>query len=241
ARTYLTVFLFSSSNEAVMSAVVPLPPGTHHIAFIVDDEMRISDHLPTAVDQNNILVNYFEVTSDEMTPLDRMPSPTTGGSGEPGDGTAQTGTSPAESESAVDQSVQPGGKRPPINRASSKTYTSEIPAYLRELEERQDRYGNRAYEIPVESPPSLPLLLGKVILNSTATMKEDNSVLSIPNHVVLNHLATSSIKAGVLAVSATTRYRRKVNPVVRKCHRYANSLLSMLQLFYTRPRAISPL
>ncbi|RPA83760.1 AMPKBI-domain-containing protein [Ascobolus immersus RN42] len=197
----------NSEEGNVMSAVVPLPPGTHHIAFIVDDQMQVSQHLPTAVDQNGILVNYFEVTSDELPPLDRMPSPTAGG--DPGDGSTQTGTSLAESESAVDQSVQPGGQRPPINRASSKTYTSEIPAYLRELEERQDRYGNRAYEIPVESPPSLPLLLGKVILNSTAAMKEDNSVLSIPNHVVLNHLATSSIKAGVLAVSATTRYRKK--------------------------------
>jgi hypothetical protein len=42
-------------------------------------------------------------------------------------------------------------------------------------------------------------------------MKDDNSVLIMPNHTVLNHLATSSIKANVLAVSATTRYKRKVS------------------------------
>jgi hypothetical protein len=35
-------------------------------------------------------------------------------------------------------------------------------------------------------------------------------VLIMPNHTVLNHLATSSIKNGVLATSGTTRYKRKV-------------------------------
>ena len=41
-------------------------------------------------------------------------------------------------------------------------------------------------------------------------MKDDNSVLNMPNHTVLNHLATSSIKNNVLATSVTTRYKRKV-------------------------------
>jgi hypothetical protein len=40
-------------------------------------------------------------------------------------------------------------------------------------------------------------------------MKDDASVLIMPNHTVLNHLATSSIKNKVLATSATTRYKRK--------------------------------
>ncbi|KAG8915348.1 hypothetical protein FRC01_003693 [Tulasnella sp. 417] len=38
---------------------------------------------------------------------------------------------------------------------------------------------------------------------------DDNSVLPVPNHVVLNHLGTSAIKNGVLAVGTTTRYHRK--------------------------------
>jgi hypothetical protein len=41
-------------------------------------------------------------------------------------------------------------------------------------------------------------------------MKDDSSLLNNPNHTVLNHLATSSIKNGVLATSVTTRYKRKV-------------------------------
>jgi hypothetical protein len=40
-------------------------------------------------------------------------------------------------------------------------------------------------------------------------MKDDSSVLTIPNHTVLNHLLTSSIRSGVLATSATTRYKKK--------------------------------
>lgn len=39
---------------------------------------------------------------------------------------------------------------------------------------------------------------------------DDKSVLPIPSHVVLNHLATSAIKGNVLASASTVRYRKKV-------------------------------
>lgn len=45
---------------------------------------------------------------------------------------------------------------------------------------------------------------------------DDNSVLPVPNHVVLNHLGTSAIKGGVLAVGTTTRYHRKVRFSLRQ-------------------------
>lgn len=38
---------------------------------------------------------------------------------------------------------------------------------------------------------------------------DDNSILPVPSHVVLNHLSTSSIRNGVLAVSDTVRYKNK--------------------------------
>ncbi|PWW74228.1 AMPKBI-domain-containing protein [Tuber magnatum] len=91
-----------------------------------------------------------------------------------------------------------------------KRYTNEIPAYLRDFDDGGEdghRIGNDDGDIP--APPSLPMMLQKVILNTSSAMKDDASVLGIPNHVVLNHLATSSIKNQVLAVSATTRYRKK--------------------------------
>ncbi|KAG5513182.1 hypothetical protein PMAC_001552 [Pneumocystis sp. 'macacae'] len=86
-----------------------------------------------------------------------------------------------------------------------ETYTSKIPAFLHIALE------NNAHCMLPESyiPPSLPPHLEKVILNSNSTMKDDQSVLPNPNHVVLNHLAACSIRNGVLAVSVTTRFRSK--------------------------------
>lgn len=60
---------------------------------------------------------------------------------------------------------------------------------------------------------SLPLFLSRSILNVDPTklgMKDDSSVLAMPNHTVLNHLMTSNVKNKVLATAVTTRYRKKV-------------------------------
>jgi hypothetical protein len=71
----------------------------------------------------------------------------------------------------------------------------------------------------VPIPPALPRHLDKVILNTTpkelegtvgGTAGDDNSILPVPNHVVLNHLTAAAIKNGTLAVGTTTRYKRKV-------------------------------
>jgi len=93
-------------------------------------------------------------------------------------------------------------------------YTSTIPQYLKDLDLQEDTAAYLAAAAAIEKlpqPPSLPGFLGKPILNAATPMKDDNSVLIMPNHTVLNHLATSSIKNNVLAVSATTRYKRKVS------------------------------
>jgi hypothetical protein len=42
---------------------------------------------------------------------------------------------------------------------------------------------------------------------------DDNSVLPLPSHSVVNHLATSAIRNGVLAVATTTRYKAKVGVI----------------------------
>jgi hypothetical protein len=102
--------------------------------------------------------------------------------------------------------------RKPIPTA---TYTKQIPQFLLDLDtynnpndERFQRSSRVINTLP--QPPSLPLFLGKSILNGNTPHKDDASVLIMPNHTVLNHLATSSIKNGVLATSGTTRYKRKV-------------------------------
>lgn len=83
-----------------------------------------------------------------------------------------------------------------ISEDDQPRWTDKIPSFMTTTDE------------PV-TPPSLPPHLEKVILNTSNERKDDHSVLPHPNHVVLNHLAASSIRNGVLAVSASTRYRRK--------------------------------
>jgi hypothetical protein len=113
--------------------------------------------------------------------------------------------------------------RKPIPTA---TYTKQIPQFLLDLDtynnpsdERFQRSSRVINTLP--QPPSLPLFLGKSILNGNTPHKDDASVLIMPNHTVLNHLATSSIKNGVLATSGTTRYKRKVRPM-RTSHAHTN-------------------
>jgi hypothetical protein len=43
-------------------------PGTHHLRFLVDDQWRIADDLPTAVDDQGSLANYVAVGADIVPP-----------------------------------------------------------------------------------------------------------------------------------------------------------------------------
>jgi hypothetical protein len=177
--------------------------------------MRASDNLPTAVDFTNHLVNYIEVSADE---IDRQ-------------------RARRESDRAI-KSIVPPGIHPPQVLPETLTagpagdnlepeeeqeepeeeiplgdFRTTIPQFLVDIDKEEDsteyqRAANVIADAPL--PPSLPLFLGRSILNGTTPLKDDNSVLNYPNHTVLNHLATSSIKNGVLATSVTTRYKRKV-------------------------------
>ncbi|EPS37636.1 hypothetical protein H072_8646 [Dactylellina haptotyla CBS 200.50] len=180
-------------SEGHLSTVVPLPPGTHHLKFLVDGQMRTSDVYPTAVDAAGILVNYIEVIADDMPPLERQLSTHSA---------ERAPDLPPNMLNSTNNSFIQAQIVPP------RRYTSIIPAFLEDLEEKQEQYG-RTFDSQLPPPPSLPMILSKVILNGANTIRDDSSVLPIPNHVVLNHLATSSIRNQVLAISATTRYRKK--------------------------------
>lgn len=69
-------------------------------------------------------------------------------------------------------------------------------------------------QLQAVQPPSLPAQLERGVLNATVLVAkgsgDDNSLLPKPDHSVLNHLAASPIKGGLLSVGVTTRYRRKV-------------------------------
>lgn len=191
--------------------------------------MRLSDHLPTAVDFTNILVNYIEVSPDDIPLASGGPQQNADAS-KPEDAvppnihpplrlpasTDPKAVSPVErvpgaviTPSAPEHATKPA----PVHPTPPKQYHAEIPAFLIDYDaDERDPYFQRAAQVIGygHPPPSLPMFLSKSILNSATPMKDDASVLVVPNHTVLNHLATSSIRHGVLATSATTRYKRKV-------------------------------
>ncbi|KAH6893693.1 5'-AMP-activated protein kinase beta subunit, interation domain-containing protein [Coprinopsis sp. MPI-PUGE-AT-0042] len=50
-----------SPGSPIFETTVDLAPGTHHIRFLVDDQWRVADDLPTAVDDQGSLANYVAV------------------------------------------------------------------------------------------------------------------------------------------------------------------------------------
>ena len=195
-----------------MTAMISFPPGTHHLKFIVDNDMVTSPDLPTTVDIHNILVNYIEVVAEEPTrgrressqrpravPRDYFPPKIL----------------PEEDEYGSDDSGEMDGEpmEPPEEEILVGDFRQLMPQPLLDMElSEADPKFRQAYKIihDTPGPPGLPLFLAKSILNGILPNKDDNSVLTLPNHTVLNHLATSSIKNGVLATSVTTRYKKKV-------------------------------
>ncbi|KAF4577270.1 hypothetical protein EYR40_009362 [Pleurotus pulmonarius] len=79
---------------------------------------------------------------------------------------------------------------------------------------------------PLSLPPSAANISQPLPSSSTALplhldpfsdgpgLADDASVLPVPSHVVLQHLSTSAIRNGVLAVGCTTRYRKKFLTIV---------------------------
>ncbi|KAJ6121937.1 hypothetical protein N7512_004402 [Penicillium capsulatum] len=201
--------LHKSENDGRMLTTLNLRPGTHHLKFIVDGEMRASDTLPTAVDFTNHLVNYVEISADDArqdVEKDKSHVPS-------GDRTPQAVPDSSKEGQSDDAADDPPKKEESEEEIPPGEFGSAIPQFLADLDKEEDSpaYLQAANVIgDTPTPPSLPLFLGKSILNSTTPTKDDSSVLNYPNHTVLNHLATSSIKNGVLATSVTTRYKRKV-------------------------------
>lgn len=193
-------------RPGVFACTVNILPGTHHIRFLVDGEMQTSPDLPTTVDFGNNLVNYIEVSPDDVPTNDKS-----------------TAGAEKEKELEQDKSTQAptGSHNPPQGDEMARrrkpappleSYSNEIAKYLVDFDQADENAEYQDGIAAVEklpTPPGLPGFLGKPILNHSTLIKDDNSVLNMPNHTVLNHLATSSIRHGILAVSATTRYRNK--------------------------------
>ncbi|KAF5366297.1 hypothetical protein D9758_005678 [Tetrapyrgos nigripes] len=65
-------------TSSTFSTIIPLLPGTHHLRFLVDDQWRVADDLPTAVDDQGSLANYVAVgavITGVITPPEAPSSP----------------------------------------------------------------------------------------------------------------------------------------------------------------------
>ena len=72
----LRILSLSPRSDNVWYAWVNVQPGTHHIRYIVDDQVRISDDLPTAVDDQGSLANYVAIPySPHASPSYGTPHP----------------------------------------------------------------------------------------------------------------------------------------------------------------------
>ncbi|KAK5070965.1 galactose metabolism-related protein [Lithohypha guttulata] len=225
----------SETDPNIHSTVVPLPAGTHHLKFFVDNVMMVTPDLPTAVDFNNILVNYIEISTDDIpakdsssarrdshqVPQKQVPypvSPRPDSEKQLGDGT------PVGEVDDYSGTVTPGekegyqglveGELPP-EEIGLGDFRQLIPQALIDIDypEDDDRWKDASRVISeAGNTPSLPLFLSRSILNGSGEkvgVKDDSSVLAFPNHTVLNHLMTSNVKNGVLATAVTTRYKKK--------------------------------
>ncbi|KAJ6782139.1 hypothetical protein PWT90_10519 [Aphanocladium album] len=215
-KVYVTGTIFQWSRKQRLHPVEGKPgcfagtiyvlPGTHHVRFVVDTIMKTSPDLPTTVDFGNNLVNYIEVSA-EMALQQQLEVAKPGPDGQVRAIPAGTGAGAASAEEPPKPAPAKYKAIPPRD-----SYRSEIPQYLVDFDQAEESPAYQSAVGAIEklpTPPSLPGFLSKPILNAATLMKDDNSVLNMPNHTVLNHLATSSIKNNVLAVCATTRYRGK--------------------------------
>lgn len=285
-----------------------LQPGTHHMRFFVDEQWRVADDLPQAVDDQGSLANYVSVGLSSPPPAQLDPSPpkrshsfwstTTGGStSSPSTHTpalpapSWTNVIPLElTEAAAEEdaylnahhttSTTQGGRKvvngfipapnippaPPLprhleklilNTASGQSQSGSSSG--KEGKRSRGRHGSHGQRrgsssegtpasgvegrvLPVTTAsgtdinnvfstgsaftPSThtPAMPQRNLLSSSTpnlnnptpsaieddtVIVDDTSVLPVPSHVVLNHLSTSSIRNGVLAVSGTVRYRNK--------------------------------
>ncbi|KAL2268557.1 hypothetical protein VTJ83DRAFT_3403 [Remersonia thermophila] len=191
-------------QPGVFATTVNVLPGTHHVRFLVDGQMQTTPDYPTTVDYANNLVNYIEVA-----PLERPPAPAEAAQATP---EAKSPQPQPQAETAAPEAAAAAlaPRYREVPRADE--FRQQIPQYLNDLDQAEDSpaYHNAIMATErLPNPPALPGFLSKPILNVAAMRKDDNSVLPQPNHTVLNHLATSSIKNNVLAVSTTTRYKGK--------------------------------
>ncbi|KAI0289209.1 hypothetical protein BC826DRAFT_634174 [Russula brevipes] len=149
----------STSSPDTFTATVPLLPGTHHVKFIIDDNWKLAQDLPTAVDDDGSLANYVTVPLPAGPSAPASPPPTS---------TIRT----PHQISFWSQSSDAGG-HPPFG---DEGWTSVIPPELIAAAREEEVYlANPTTGTAPNIPPApvLPRHLDKLILNTRAGAPSD--------------------------------------------------------------------
>ncbi|KAA1065414.1 hypothetical protein PGT21_014955 [Puccinia graminis f. sp. tritici] len=214
----------TSTQQDAFSALVALPPGPHQLKFIVDRRWKTSKYLPSATDDKGNLINYLQVNPGDQ-PFR--------GLGPRGIWSGYTyadwpmGASILEDGSSERTDSEDGWTTEiPAALLDYEEYHDRSSADEQEQEQPSERISSQNPEQTAHSedptpgqagfaaePPKLPAQLKEGILNLSSRLPEgssdDNSLLPRPDHSVLNHLAASPIRQGLLSVGVTSRFKRK--------------------------------
>ncbi|KAF8261798.1 hypothetical protein EI94DRAFT_760043 [Lactarius quietus] len=144
----------SPSEPEIFTTIVSLLPGTHHIKFIVDENWKLAQELPTAVDDDGSLANYVSVALPAGPSVPASPPPAASSSGRP-----------AHQISFWSQTSDAGVCTP----FGDEGWTSVIPPGLIAAAREEEVFlANGAVGTTPNIPPApvLPRHLDKLILNT---------------------------------------------------------------------------
>ena len=209
------------NKPGILHVRLEVPPGVHRFRFVVNNELRYSDFLPTATDQMGNFVNYLEVRPTDSTEF------TSHLEDDAKVSDAKLKKMSAQSRVALKIRNEPDNVGDGFTRFYDEElkepeveFTTELPAiftdprlmekYYTKLDYERNR--NRSgYLLPNQLPPQLEHAILNDFPNIASTTNEiaHGGSLSTPNHVVLNHLLTSSIKHGTLGLATAVRYKDK--------------------------------
>lgn len=167
-------------SQSEMFAIINIPQGVHQYKFQVDGRWLCHPCEPQVVGDIGSLNNVLTLSEHDCDVFTALNSDDAGKLSPP---TADKCTSPPSKLAAR---IPPSG------------YCQFIPA--------RDATG---CHFTRHGPPALPPHLLQSVLNTDLPEHMDPTLLPEPNHVVLNHTFTLSIRDGVMVLSASHRYRHK--------------------------------
>ncbi|KLO14770.1 hypothetical protein SCHPADRAFT_299262 [Schizopora paradoxa] len=180
-------------NTDTWSTWVSLPPGTHHIRFLVDGVSQTATDLPTTVDDNGSLANYVAVPISGYTPPTTTavippPVPSASTSKSTGGGNSFFADAGGSSASLDGNSSVPG------DPTGGGKWTDKVPWQLECAAEEEEQWlaHGQSQRPPAPAPqhphaPALPRHLEKLIMNQRPPGMPSSSHSSTGRHHGSHH------------------------------------------------------